>query len=308
VTVNCAAGLVDATGPGLLTVNEPKPWFARSAAVRATCNTVVLTTMVGRGDAFHNTTELDSNPVPVIVIVAGLPGGTIRGEIAVITAAGLFTSNVAAAEVPPPGAGFCTAIRLAELPVRSAAGRAAFSSVALTNVVVSATPFQVITVDGTNPEPLTSSRVLPDPASTLAGLILLIAGCGLFTEKSAAGDVPPPGDGFTTVNFAIVPFARLLAVSVTLKFVAELNVVAIGAPFHCTVELEMNPEPVIVTDMSVEPATAEDGVIAVMAGTGFELGAGFAGAVDPPPQPVTNQMQDRTEAERTHVARFIDDF
>ena len=229
---NCAAGLVDAAGPGLLTVNNPVPWFCRSVAVKATCNTVVLTTVVGRGDPFHNTIEFDSNPVPVIAIVAGLPGGTTRGEIALMTGVGLFTSKVAAAEVPPPGAAFWTAMRLAELPLRSAAGRAAFRSVAFTKVVVSATPFQVITLDGTKPDPTTSSRVSPDPASTLAGLILPIAGAGLFTEKSTAGDVPPPGDGLTTVNFAIAAFARLLAGSVTFKVVAELYVVAIGAPFH----------------------------------------------------------------------------
>lgn len=99
-------------------------------------------------------------------------------------------------------------------------------------MVVSAAPFQSITEDASNPDPLTSSSVSPDPASTLAGLILLIAGIGLFTEKATAGDVPPPGDGFTTVKFAIDAFARRLAVSVTLKLVAELYVVAIGALFH----------------------------------------------------------------------------
>ena len=77
---------------------------------------------MGRAVPFHCTAEFDSNPVPVIVIVAGLPGTTYRGEIALMTGTGLFTSNVALAEVPPPGAGFCTVIRLAELPVRSAAG------------------------------------------------------------------------------------------------------------------------------------------------------------------------------------------
>jgi hypothetical protein len=52
----------------------------------------------------------------------------------------------------------------------------------------------------------------------------------------------------------------------------------------------MNPEPVIVTGVSVEPATVEDGVIAMMAGTGFEVGGGFVGAVVPPPQPVINHI------------------
>jgi hypothetical protein len=232
VTANCAAELVDAAGPGLLTVNDPTPCLCRSVAVKATCNKVVLTTVVGRADPFHNTTEFDSNPVPVIMIVAELPGGTNRGEIAVMTAAGLFTSNVAAAEVPPPGAGFCTTIGLAELPVRSAAGSVTFTSVPLTNVVARVVPFQVITDDGSNPDPLISNTVSPDPAKMLVGLILLIIGVGLFTEKSTPGDVPPPGDGFTTVNFATVPFDRLAAGNTALNVVDEPNVVTTGAPFH----------------------------------------------------------------------------
>jgi hypothetical protein len=62
-----------------------------------------------------------------------------------------------------------------------------------------------------------------------------------------------------------------------------------------------------VTDVSIEPAMMEDGVIAVIAGAGFEVGVGLAGAVVPPPQPVIIPMQDKTVAESTHVARFIRD-
>jgi hypothetical protein len=43
----------------------------------------------------------------------------------------------------------------------------------------------------------------------------------------------------------------------------------------------MNPEPTIVTDLSVAPAMREDGVTEVMAGTGFGVGGGFVGPVAP---------------------------
>lgn len=76
MTVKIDPGLVDGAGAGLLTANHPVPWFCRSAALRATCNVVALTNVVGRAEAFHSTTEFASNPVPVTVIVAGLPGGT----------------------------------------------------------------------------------------------------------------------------------------------------------------------------------------------------------------------------------------
>ena len=67
----------------------------------------------------------------------------------------------------------------------------------------------------------------------------------------------------------------------------------------------MNPSPAIVTDVPVEPAMTEDGVIAVMAGMGFEVGVGLGGAVIPPPQPVMAHMQDKTGRESRHAARFI---
>jgi len=67
----------------------------------------------------------------------------------------------------------------------------------------------------------------------------------------------------------------------------------------------MNPSPTIVTDVPVEPAITEDGVIAVMAGMGFEVGVGLGGAVIPPPQPVITHMQLRTVAESKDVARFM---
>ena len=84
---------------------------------------------------------------------------------------------------------------LCELPVKSAAGSIAFISVVLTNVVVSATPFQTIAVEGRNPIPVRSSTVSTDPASRLAGLILLIAGAELFTAKSTAGGYAASGGG-----------------------------------------------------------------------------------------------------------------
>ena len=153
----------------MLTDRDPVPWFCRSVALSITCKVVGFPKVVGRAEPFHKTTEFDSNPVPLIAIVAALPGGTYRGEIALIDGTGLFTLNVTAAEGPPPGAGFCTVIALAELAVEFAAGTVAFNSVALTNVVARAVPFQVMTEDEIKPEPATSNNVSPAPASTLEG-------------------------------------------------------------------------------------------------------------------------------------------
>ena len=58
---------------------------------------------VGRADPFHSATELDSNPVPEIVMVAAIPGGTTFGDNEIIAGVGLFTVKLVDAEVPPPG-------------------------------------------------------------------------------------------------------------------------------------------------------------------------------------------------------------
>jgi hypothetical protein len=61
----------------------------------------------------------------------------------------------------------------------------------------------------------------------------------------------------------------------------------------------MNPDPVIVTGVSGEPAMVEEGVTAVMAGAGFGVGGGFEAGV-PPPQPVIRK-EDRTQEKTIHV-------
>jgi hypothetical protein len=67
----------------------------------------------------------------------------------------------------------------------------------------------------------------------------------------------------------------------------------------------MNPVPVIATEVSAEPAMAEDGEMEAMAGVGFWAGGGGVVEVIPPPQPDMKEIKDRTEVRRTHLERFI---
>ena len=76
------------------------------------------------------------------MIVAAAPGGTLRGEIVLITGTGLFTSYMTAADVPPPGAGFATVTMSCELPRIELAGKDDVNSPVLTNDVERFTPFQ----------------------------------------------------------------------------------------------------------------------------------------------------------------------
>jgi hypothetical protein len=135
-------------------------------------------------------------------------------------------------DFPPLGAGFCAVIVASEAPVRSAAGIVVVSCVALTKVVFSDEAFHDTTVEGTNPLPLIVMGRSGEPAVALVGVMPVMAGNGLFTVKLTADDVPPPGVGFSTVSFAVVPFARSVVGIVACRLEEETNVVASAVPFH----------------------------------------------------------------------------
>jgi hypothetical protein len=220
----------------LATVRDPALTFFRSVALSATCNVVGLTNAVVRGEPFHCTTEFVSKPLPVSVIVAAWPAGTILGEMEVKTGVGLVTLKAATLLAPPPGVGFCTDTAFAELPAMAEAGSVAFSSVWLTHKVASAVPFHSTTDDGTKPVPVTSSVWVVDPATTLAGFTAVITGGGLFTVKVVVAELPPPGAGLNTVIAAEPPSARSVAGSAAVREASVENVVATGVPFHRTAD------------------------------------------------------------------------
>jgi hypothetical protein len=183
---------------------------------------VLLTKVVVRALPFQETTDDDKKPAPESVrVVAPAPAITLAGVIAVIDGTGLFTVKLIALEVPPAGIGLETATAPTAPRDSLAAGNAALTSVPLTNVVTSGTPFQVTMDEGTKPLPLTSRDRAAEPASALAGLIDVSTGEGFSTTNGAEADVPPPGPGFTTVTTAVVPFTRSLAGRLALKAVED---------------------------------------------------------------------------------------
>src|SRR5262249_53297239 len=160
---------------------------------------------VVRAARFQLTTELLTKPVPFTVSVnAALPATTMPGESDVIVGAGFvwLIVNVAATEVPPPGAGLNTVTEAEPAAARSLAAIEAWSLVVLTNVVVRAAPFQLTTELVTKPVPFTASVNAALPATTTLGESDVTAGTGLFTAKLAAAEVPPPGAGLNTVTAA----------------------------------------------------------------------------------------------------------
>jgi len=92
--------------------------------------------------------------------------------------------------------------------------------------------FQFTTVEGTNPLPLIVMRRSGEPDVAFVGVMLVMAGTGLFTVKLTTAEVPPPGGGFSTVNLAVVPSAKSLAGIVACRLEEETNVVVSAVPFH----------------------------------------------------------------------------
>jgi hypothetical protein len=263
---------------------------------------VALTKAVVRGEPFHSTIEFVSKPVPVRVMVAACPAGTICGEIEVSTGVGLVTVKGVGALVPPPGAGFCTATAVvAELPVMAEAGSVAFSSVALTHKVASAEPFHTTVEEGTKPVPVRSSVCAADPATTLAGSTAAITGGGLLTAKLAAAELPPPGAGLNTVIAAVPPSARSVAGTVALRELSVENVVASAVPFQRTADPLTKPVPETAIESCAAPAVVVTGVTLLMVGTALSAGAGDEEGDDElvPPHPFAS----RTTRPRQAIAK-----
>src|SRR5207237_739516 len=89
-----------------------------------------------------------------------------------------------ALEVPPPGAGVNVVTCAVPATARSAAGMAAVSCVADTNVVARSAPFQRTTELATKPLPLAVSVKPGPPAGAEAGLSPVVVGRGLVEAPS----------------------------------------------------------------------------------------------------------------------------
>src|SRR2546422_1020127 len=118
----------------------------------------------------------------------------------------------------------------------SAAEMAAVSCVALTNVVVRATPFQRTWEAATKSAPVTVSVKAAAAAVALLGRSDESVGPGALTVNVRAVEVPPPGAGLNTVTEAVPGVARSVAEMAAVSCVALTNVVVRAAPFQRTSE------------------------------------------------------------------------
>jgi hypothetical protein len=181
-------------GSGLDTCTPADPELNRSLLRIVAVNCVLLTNVVVRAVLFHSTVDPLTKLLPFTVSVkVALPPTAEVGDIDEITGKGLLIVNVNAPEVPPPSAGLNTVTEAVPLLTTSPAGTDAVNWVALTNVVVSATPFQFTTELLTNPLPFTVSVNVASPAVANVGASDVATGTGLLAAITSVStlDVPP---------------------------------------------------------------------------------------------------------------------
>ena len=229
--------------------------------------------------------ELETKPVPFTVSVkAGPPAAARFGLIVVIAGIGFAAVivKVTEFEFPPTGGGFDTLMTALPGAAMSLAGIVAVSNVALVDVVGRSAPFQRTTEADIKPVPVIVSMSVPLPAVAEPGLMLLMVGTGLLTEKFTALEVPPPGPGLKTETLAVPPVARSLAGIDAEIWLLLTKTVARFDPFQRTTDPPTKLVPFTTTVNGSPPVTAEVGAMLVMLGVGL-LMANVAGLESPPP-------------------------
>jgi hypothetical protein len=283
LTVNVAAADVPPPGAGLVTVTFTVPPVAMAVAGMAAVSCVALTNVVVTAAPLKLTAEVETKFVPFTVSVnAAPPAVALEGERLVIAGSGLLTVKVAAAEVPPPGAGFVT-VTLTVLGVAISVARiAAVNWVALTNVVAFAAPLKFTVAPLTKPVPVTVRVKAAPPAVALLGESEVMTGGGLVTLKLTPAEVPPPGAGLVTVTGNVPTVAISAVVIAAVTWVELTKVVILADPLKFTVAPLTKFVPVTVRVNAAPPAVALEGERAVIAGTGLLTVSVWVALVPPP--------------------------
>ena len=166
-------------GAGVNTVTVGVPAAAMSVDGMAAVSWVAETNVVARAAPFHRTTEPATKSVPVTVSVnPASPATAAVGFSPVVVGTGLVMLKVCGFDVPPPGAGLPTVTCAVPAVAMSAAGMAAVSRVAETNVVARSAPFHRTTEPLMKFVPVTVSVNPGPPAVAVAGLRPVVAGTG----------------------------------------------------------------------------------------------------------------------------------
>jgi hypothetical protein len=143
LTLNVLEFEIPPPGKALNTVTCAVPAVAMSVAGIAAVTRVPETYVVVRFDPFHRTTDSETNPLPLTIIVNAESFLFAEfGLMLVIFGVGLLIATVPELEVPPPGVGVNTVTCAVPATAMSDAGIAAVNPVPETYVVVRLVPFQ----------------------------------------------------------------------------------------------------------------------------------------------------------------------
>jgi hypothetical protein len=230
---------------------------------------MLLTNVVVLGLPLKFTTDPEKKPEPFTVSVnAAEPATTPVGAIVLTTGARLFTVNVTAVDVPPPGVGLVTVTGGVPAVAISLAKITAVNDVALTNVVALGLLLKFTVEEETNPVPVTVSVNCAPPALAADGDSKVTDGAGLVAELTAkltAADVPPPA-GFVTVTGAVTGDATSVAKIEAVSCDAFTNVVVLALPLKFTTAPVTKPVPLTVKINAAEPDVVPVGDNEVMVG------------------------------------------
>ena len=189
------------------------------------------------------------------------------------------TRNVKGAVTPP----FVETVTFATpTAAMSAAVMAAFKVVLETNVVACAEPFHSTVEDEMKLLPDTIRVKAAPPMMAEPGVNEVIPGTAGVIVNVRTEEVPPPGEGLTTVTLAVPVEVTSPAVMAAFKLVLETKVVERALPFHWTVEVGKKFVPVTVNVNAALPATTEVGLTVVRVGEGLSTVNVCAPDVPPP--------------------------
>src|SRR5207249_4095663 len=153
-------------------------------------------------------------------------------------------------ELPPPGAGLLTVTGLLPAVAIAAALIVALTCVALSSVVVWATPSKWITEPLMKFVPVTVSVKAASQAGGLVGGSLLLVCTGFAASPARLSsdlELPPPGAGLLTVTGLLPAVAIAAALIVALTCVALSSVVVCATPSKWITEPLMKFVPVTVS-------------------------------------------------------------
>lgn len=173
-------------------------------------------------------------------------------------------------DVPPPGAGFVTAVGAVPTAVSEVAAIVAVRVVPpFETVLATVTPLNVSVEPVTNPEPfavITKAELI----GALAGVSEPRTGTGLLAVKFTEFEEPPPGVGFATVTpMAPGLFTALAGMFAVMSWPLLETAAATVAPPKCMVAPNKKFVPDAVNSEIAAPTEPEFGLIEVICGAGL---------------------------------------